>query len=97
MCVALQGSHEVRSNRESGLGRYDVSLIPKDHTKPGIILEFKKVDIKKNETLESAAQNALNQIEERDYETELRARGLNKIIKIGIAFSGKESLVLIEQ
>ena len=97
MFVALQGSHEVRSNRESGLGRYDVSLIPKDHTKPGIILEFKKVDIKKNETLESAAQNALNQIEERDYETELRARGLNKIIKIGIAFSGKESLVLIEQ
>ncbi|HBY05370.1 TPA: AAA family ATPase [Candidatus Dependentiae bacterium] len=95
MFVALQGSHEVRSNRESGLGRYDVSLIPKDLSKPGIILEFKKVDVKKKETLETASQKALNQIEERDYETELRARGLKNIIKLGIAFKGKESLVLI--
>ena len=95
MFVALQGSHEVRSNRESGLGRYDVSLIPKDLSKPGIILEFKKVDVKKKETLKTAAQNALKQIEERDYETELRARGFKNSIKLGISFLGKESLVLV--
>ncbi|HBL98283.1 TPA: AAA family ATPase [Candidatus Dependentiae bacterium] len=95
MLATLASTHEVRSNRESGYGRYDVSLIPKDLSKSGIILEFKKVNIKRKETLKTAAQNALKQIEERDYETELRARGLNKIIKLGIAFLGKESLVLI--
>ncbi|HBY05854.1 MAG: hypothetical protein UV38_C0003G0236 [candidate division TM6 bacterium GW2011_GWE2_42_60] len=95
MLATLASTHEVRSNRESGYGRYDVSLIPKDLSKPGIILEFKKVNIKRKETLKTAAQNALNQIKERDYETELRARGLKDIIKLGISFKGKESFVLV--
>ncbi len=95
MFAALHKSHEVRSNRESGLGRYDVSLIPKDPSKPGIIFELKKVNKSKNETLESAAQDALTQINARDYEAEMRSRNFKNIIKLGIAFQGKESLVLI--
>jgi len=95
MLSSLSSSHEVRSNRESGWGRYDVMLIPKDRSKLGVILEFKKVQVRKKETLESAAQSALKQIEEKQYETELRALGLTRILKVGISFLGKESWVLI--
>jgi len=95
MLSSLSSSHEVRSNRESGWGRYDVMLIPKDRSKLGVILEFKKVQTQKKETLESAAQSALKQIEEKQYEVELRALGLTRILKVGIAFLGKESFVLI--
>jgi len=95
MFGSLSKTHDIRSNRESGYGRYDVMLIPKDRLKPRIIIEFKKVNIKRKETLKTAAQNALKQIEERDYETELRARGFKNSIKLGIAFKGKESLVLV--
>ncbi len=95
MLVSLSQTYEVRSNRESGYGRYDVMLIPKDRTKPGIVIEFKKVREQLNETLEIAAQKALKQIEDRLYETELRAIGLHSVTKLGISFKGKESLVLI--
>ncbi|HBL98557.1 TPA: AAA family ATPase [Candidatus Dependentiae bacterium] len=95
MLASLSNSYDVRSNRESGYGRYDVVFIPKDHSKPGIVLEFKAVDLDKKETLEIAAKKALKQIEDNKYETELRALGLKKILKLGIAFLGKESLVLI--
>ncbi len=95
MLASLVQTHEVRSNRESGYGRYDVMIIPKDHQKSGIIIEFKNVEIQTHETLEMAAKNALKQIEERQYETELRARGIKTVLKFGIAFQGKESLVLM--
>lgn len=94
MLASLSSSHEVRSNRESGHGRYDVMFIPKDHSKPGVILEFKAVNKDKKETLETAAKSALSQIEDNNYEAELRALKLPKILKIGIAFEGKESFVL---
>ncbi|KKS67862.1 MAG: hypothetical protein UV38_C0003G0089 [candidate division TM6 bacterium GW2011_GWE2_42_60] len=81
MFGSLSKTHDIRSNRESGYGRYDVMLIPKDRLKPGIIIEFKKVNIKRKETLQTAAQNAL--------------RGLKNSIKLGISFLGKESLVLV--
>ncbi len=93
MFAALIQTHEVRSNRESGIGRYDVMLIPKDHSRFGIIIEFKRVEGK--ETLLTAAKKALKQIEDKKYEVELRGRGLTKIIKIGISFKKKESFVLI--
>lgn len=95
MLASLRESHEVVSNRESGTGRYDVSIFPRDITKPGIIIEFKVVNKKKNETLESCAQAALKQIEDRHYEAVMRARGITTINKIGISFDGKENLVLI--
>ncbi len=94
MLASLSETYEVKSNRESGYGRYDVMLIPKDKTRLGIIIEFKRVNADKNETLESEAKKALKQIEERKYETELRSLGFDKILKLGISFLGKKTLVL---
>lgn len=93
--ASLSKTHIIRSNRESGFGRYDVMIIPKDLSKLGIIIEFKRVRRQRNETLEAAAHNALEQINTKQYETELRAMGVTNSIKLGIAFQGKESLVLV--
>lgn len=93
MLVSLQKDYEVKSNRESGYGRYDVMLIPKDSKKYGIIIEFKKVDLEGHESLESAVEKALQQINDKQYSTELRVRGINHIIELAIAFEGKKVLV----
>ena len=92
LLVALKDTHEVKSNRESGYGRYDVSLIPYDKKALGIVLEFKKVDEKK-ETLETCAEKALVQIEEKKYVAELEGRGITQIICLGLAFLGKRVLI----
>jgi hypothetical protein len=94
LLVVLHGRYEVRSNRESGYGRYDIMLIPVDRTKPGIILEFKKVSKVLKETLETAAEKALSQIREKRYEQELRDLKVPSVIAFGIAFDGKRILVL---
>jgi hypothetical protein len=94
MLVSLSETHEVRANRESGYGRYDVMLIAKTSDGKGIIIEFKKVNEEKKETLKSAAEKALEQIESKNYETEIEDRGIKDIIKMGIAFKGKEVLIL---
>lgn len=91
MLVGLSDDYEVKSNRESGYGRYDVMVIPRDISKKGIIIEFKKVD--EDEDLEKAVDNALKQIEERRYKQELIDRGITDIIELGIAFEGKNALV----
>ncbi len=87
LLVSLHDTYEVKSNRESGLGRHDVMLIPKEISGRGIVMEFKKAG---KETLEEAANKALDQIEENRYEQELISRGVNDILKLGIAFEGKE-------
>jgi len=92
MLASLNVTHAIKSNRESGFGRYDVMLIPHDKNKLGIIIEFKKV--KKGETLKSSAQNALKQIEDKKYATELEAFGIKQIVKLAIVFKGKAVLVL---
>jgi len=96
MLVGLSQTHELKSNRESGYGRYDIMLIPKDPQRAGIILEFKKVDHRRGETLATAAQGALGQINVKKYEQELINRGINRIIKIGIAFAGKDVMLASE-
>jgi len=93
LLVSLSKTHAVKSNRSSGFGRYDVMLIPLSLTTRGIVIEFKKVSHRKNETLEIAVQKALEQIEEKKYVTELQQMGINTITKIGIAFDGKKTLV----
>ena len=90
LLLGLSGTHEVKSNRESGYGRYDVMVIPKDPTQLGIVIEFKKVSTLKKETLEEAAEAALQQIEQKRYTQELADRGIQSIIQLGIAFQGKE-------
>lgn len=90
LLVNLDTEYDIRSNRESGYGRYDVMIIPKDKNKKGIIMEFKKVDRFENETVETALKAALKQIEDKKYETELIALGIKDIVKVGIVFNGKE-------
>ncbi len=86
--------YEIRSNRESGYGRYDVMLIPKDKKKHfGIVIEFKSVDLILDETLDSAIAGALLQIKEKKYRAELEACGVENIREIAIAFEGKKVLV----
>jgi len=87
--VSLAGTHEVTTNRESGTGRYDVCIIPHDHTKAGTIIEFKKYDMEREEPLHVLATQALEQIKRKKYTTVMRARTINKIVKIGIGFRGK--------
>lgn len=90
--------YEIRSNRESGFGRYDVMMIPKiKETKkyPAIIMEFKVRNIKREESLEDTVQTAMTQIKEKCYDAELYDRGLKKeeIHHYGFAFEGKKVLI----
>jgi hypothetical protein len=93
MLVSLQDNYIIKSNKESGFGRYDVMLIPIDKKKNGIIIEFKKIDHDEEKTLEITAQKAIDQIEEKAYDSELRAMGIKNIIKLAIVFDGKKTLI----
>jgi hypothetical protein len=88
LIVSLADTHTVQSNKESGDGRYDVMLIPKDTKQLGLILEFKVAE--EGEALDVAAEQALKQINECNYETELQQKNIQKILKVGLAFRGKE-------
>jgi len=87
--LANHKDYELKSNRESGQGRYDYLILARDPEKLSILLEFKKVSSATEGALQKAAQGALEQIEDREYVAELQQRGLSKVLKIGIAFSGK--------
>ena len=80
-------------DRESGYGRYDIMIIPKDLAKTGYVMEFKTVDTGENETVESAVKAALKQIEEKKYETELVQRGVKNYKKLAVVFKGKDVTV----
>ena len=94
LMVELEDRYYVMSNRESGFGRYDVMLEPKEKKDPGIIIEFKVRDTKTEKSLEDTKRKALEQIDEKKYETELITKGIEKerIRKYGFAFEGKEVL-----
>ncbi|MCP4347289.1 MAG: AAA family ATPase, partial [Desulfobacterales bacterium] len=88
MLVWMSGKYEIRSNRESGYGRYDLMLKPKDTSKQGIIIEFKKVY--EDDSPEDVLEEALNQIEDKKYVAELEGSGIKNILKIAVVFRGKE-------
>ena len=98
LLVELRDIYEVKSNRESGYGRYDVMLIPKNNDKKynAIIIEFKVFDSCDESTLEDTAKSALRQIEEKDYDAELVSIGIPKeqIRHYGFAFEGKKVLIM---
>ena len=88
----------INSNRESGYGRYDIILEPVDKENikyPGIVIEFKVINPKKENSLEETVAAALKQIEEKNYDEELVKRGVKKenIHHYGFAFKGKEVLI----
>lgn len=92
LCAVLGSQFKVRSNRESGLGRFDIELLPMVKGIPGFIFEFKHTkDI--NVDLDSLANSALKQIEDMKYDTELNDFGVKDIVKIGIAFRQKSAVV----
>ena len=84
----LMGKYEIISNDESGYGRYDLAMIPIKSNEKAYLMEF-KISKTKNE-MEKRAQKALKQIDEKKYDTKLKARGIKNILKIGITFHGKE-------
>lgn len=96
LLVELMDRYEIKSNRESGFGRYDVMLRPRNIKDRAIIMEFKVISPKKEKSLEETAQNALEQIKEKNYKEELIEAGINEnnIKAYGFAFEGKNVLIL---
>lgn len=95
LLVELRDRYLVYSNRESGYGRYDVMLIPQKRQDPAIILEFKVQDQDSELTLQDTVSAALKQIKEKQYDTELFSRGIEKarIHHYGFAFKGKKVVI----
>lgn len=95
LIVDLAGKYHITSNRESGFGRYDVVMEPLQKQFDAIVMEFKVQNPAKEESLQHTVKNALLQIEEKNYDTELLARGIpkSKIRHYGFAFCGKEVLI----
>jgi len=91
--ISLKQEYEITSNRESGLGRYDISLMPKNKKDHGIIIEFKVAE--ENENVIDTAKRALKQIKEKEYETKIKSLNL-KCLSIGIGFKMKEVEIISE-
>ena len=90
----LMRKYEIISNDESGYGRYDLAMIPIKSNEKAYLMEFKISKIKKG--MEERAQKALKQIDEKKYDTKLKARGIKNILKIGVVFYGKEVKVVFK-
>ena len=94
MLIWLRDKYEVKSNGERGHGRYDAMLIPLDKIKPAYVFEFKVSKTIKG--LTAKAEEALEQIKEKQYDAGLKEKGISKIYRIGIAFKGKDVKVKYE-
>lgn len=97
LAASLSSRYYIRSNRESGEGRFDVQLEPKTRAFPGIIIEFKAAAVSEKEKLPLLAEDALHQIEDLSYKTEMQERGISNIVCYGIAFAGKKAIVKIQE
>lgn len=91
LMVDLADRYVITSNRESGFGRYDVMLEPRQAQDPGIVMEFKVRDPEDEKTLEDTAAEALAQIRHQGYTTALETKGIlpERIFQYGLAFEGK--------
>jgi hypothetical protein len=89
LCATLDNRYYITSNRESGEGRYDICLSPKNASLPGVLIELKAAKDCSDDELKELSENALKQINDRKYDTELTTKGVKNIFKYGVAFSGK--------
>ena len=89
LIALMDNQYRIQSNRESGDGRYDIGLIPRTNCYPGILIELKWKRRLEAEALDALAEEALDQIDQKRYDSELKAVGIKDIMKFGIAFSGK--------
>lgn len=90
----MSDQYQILSDRESGEGRYDICLFPKDHKMPGILLELKWGRNLDEDALEAYARKAMIQIETKKYDLQLKNSGITDILKFGVAFSGKKVKVM---
>lgn len=96
LIALMDNQYKIKSNRESGDGRYDVCMIPREKRYPGIIFEMKWKEKISEGALESLADEALTQINKLRYDLEMKEEGIDDILKFGIAFSGKKVRVKTE-
>ena len=97
LVALMDNQYKIRSNRESGDGRYDISLIPRESKYPGIIMELKWDKELSDKELDSLSVEALKQIGKKGYDAEMREEGVEDIIKLGIAFSGKNVKICVNE
>ena len=93
LIALMDNQYKIKSNRESGDGRYDISLVPRESRYPGILMELKWEKDWSEEQLSDYADDALDQIDEKRYDIEMKEEGIHDILKLGIAFSGKRVCV----
>lgn len=93
LCAMLDHRYYISSNREAGYGRFDIQMIPRNRELPGILMELKAEKSCGEEELQKLAGIALDQIDEKGYDVEMHRQGITKILKYGIAFSGKKVLI----
>ena len=89
LIALMDNRYKIKSNRESGDGRYDISMFPKEERNPGIIMELKWKKALSTEELDRLAEDAFAQIEDMRYDSEMKEEGIKEILKFGIAFTGK--------
>ena len=96
LIALMDNQYKIKSNRESGDGRYDISLFPREEKYPGIIMELKWKKNLSADDLDGLAEEAFDQIEKMRYDSEMKENGVWDILKFGIAFSGKKVSVKIK-
>lgn len=90
LCALLDAVYYVSSNREAGEGRFDIQLMPKKEGLPGVLIELKSEKKCLPENLAELAEKALNQMEYRQYDIDMKRQGVNDVVKYGVAFCGKQ-------
>ena len=86
----MDSQYQIKSNREAGDGRYDIAMFPRNKKYPGIIMELKARKGLDEAALEALAREAAEQIDAKRYAIEMQKEGTDKVLKLGIAFSGKK-------
>lgn len=96
LITLMDNRYRIKSNRESGDGRYDIGLLPRESNYPGIIMELKWERELNEDELEALSKDALSRIDEKRYDLEFKDAGIENVMKLGIAFSGKKVVIKAE-